>query len=113
MKLVAFLLSAVVGLLGLVFLIGSQGEVLRMVVGGVLLLTALVLVALVQLRPTVEKREVIQRIDLSGDVSLQSLRCQSCNGQLDATSVQVKAGAVFVDCPWCKASYQLEEAPKW
>ncbi|GAG08140.1 unnamed protein product, partial [marine sediment metagenome] len=34
-------------------------------------------------------------------------------GTLDSKSVSVQAGAVFVNCPYCESSYQIEEAPKW
>jgi uncharacterized Zn-finger protein len=32
---------------------------------------------------------------------------------LSKENLEVKAGAIFVECPYCGASYQIEEAPKW
>ena len=55
----------------------------------------------------------MQKIDLSGDVKLQDLTCRACGGTLGKESVIVKAGAVFVNCQYCGATYQIEEAPKW
>lgn len=60
-----------------------------------------------------EKMEVIQKIDLSGDVAAKELTCQSCGAILDDKSVSVQAGAVFISCPYCHSSYQLTEDPKW
>ena len=111
MKVVSTVLAVLIGLLGLVFLIGSQGQVHRLVVGGVLLAAAIVLAVLPQLRP--RATTVVQKIELSGDVALESLQCRSCAASLDRSAVEVRAGAVFVECPHCKTSYQLEEAPKW
>ncbi len=56
---------------------------------------------------------VVQKIDFSGDVQLQKLTCNSCGGALTAENITMLAGAPVVHCPFCGASYQLEEKPKW
>jgi hypothetical protein len=60
-----------------------------------------------------EQVEMTQKIDLSGDVNTEKLKCQNCGADLDKNSVVVKAGAVFVNCPYCGGSYQITEEPKW
>lgn len=60
-----------------------------------------------------QKIEVTQKIDLSGDINLETLKCRNCGAQLDKQSVTVAAGAVIVTCPYCNTSYQLEEKPMW
>ena len=57
--------------------------------------------------------EVKLQIDLSGDVNLDTLTCQSCGGQLSADHISMVAGAPVVSCPYCGTSYQLTEEPKW
>jgi uncharacterized Zn-finger protein len=113
MTTVAYLLSAVVGLAGLMSLLGSvQGHTVpRIVVGLVLLGAAGALFYLGKMKAP--QPTLIQKIDLTGDVSAQDLKCKSCGGKLDSSSVSVEAGAVFIKCPYCGAQYQLEEAPKW
>jgi uncharacterized Zn-finger protein len=32
---------------------------------------------------------------------------------LNKESMEVKLGAVFIDCPYCHSQYQIEEEPKW
>jgi len=113
LKLIAYPLAAVLGLLGLLFIVGSQGLWMRVVVGVVLLAAAGGLVWLALQRPKQATTTVVQKIDLSGDVHLQDLTCRSCGGSLSQKSVSVKAGAVFVHCEYCGAEYQLEEEPKW
>ncbi len=113
MKAVAFILSGLLGLLGLIFIAGSQGQVMRIVVGVVLLAAAITLVVAVRLQPKVEQRNIVQKLHLTGDVSLEQMQCRKCAGKLSDDSVKVQAGAVFVACPYCGASYQLEEAAKW
>ncbi|MDF1562190.1 MAG: hypothetical protein P1V51_04055 [Deltaproteobacteria bacterium] len=111
MKGVVYGLAGLLGLLGLVFIAGAQGLVARYVLGAVLLVAGLTLVAVMRLRPS--QTTITQKIDLSGDVAVERLVCQQCAGMLDASSVRVEAGAIFVACPYCKAAYQIEEAPKW
>lgn len=102
------------GLLGVVFVAGNQGVALRIVVGVVLLAAAVALVVAVRLRPKVEQRNVVQRIDLfSGDVRPEELTCDPCGASLGKDALEVRVGAVFVSCRYCGATYRLEEAPKW
>jgi len=113
MKLIAYPLAGVLGLLGLVFVVGAQGQWMRVVVGVVLWLAAVALIALALVRPRQMTTTVVQKIDLSGDVNLEELTCRACGGTLGKESVTVRAGAVFINCQYCGASYQLEEEPKW
>jgi hypothetical protein len=57
--------------------------------------------------------EVTYKIDLSGDVNLDSLQCQNCGGTLSSDNITMAAGAPIVSCPYCKTTYQLTEEPKW
>ena len=104
-------LSVVLALLGCLFLIGSQGITVRLVIGLVLIAAGIVLFATTRLRP--RETTVVQKIDLTGDISTQELKCKSCGATLTQKSVAVKAGAIFVSCEFCGTQYQLEEAPKW
>ncbi|MBN1810799.1 MAG: hypothetical protein JXA14_03085 [Anaerolineae bacterium] len=60
-----------------------------------------------------QKTEIVQKIDLSGDIELEKIKCQNCGGELNKDSITVREGAIFVDCPYCGASYQMVEEPKW
>ena len=113
MKIVTYLIAAVLLLFGFMFIVGSQGMIARIVVGLILFAAAGVLVYLTRVQPTKEEITHIQKIDLTGDVQLVQLQCQSCQGALSKDNLEVKAGAIFVECPYCGASYQIEEAPKW
>jgi hypothetical protein len=113
MKLVAYFLAAALALVGFIFLIGSQGAALRLIIGAVLILSAGAIVYLTRVQPQVSQTTTVQKIDLTGDVRLEEMRCRSCNSPLNKEDVEVKAGAIFVHCSYCGATYQLEEEPKW
>ena len=113
MRIVSYLLAAVVGLWGIIFLVaaGQVNTVPRLAIGVVLLGAAGFLVYLGRLKAP--QPTLIQKIDLSGDVAEEQLKCQACGGKLEPANLTVQAGASFVKCPYCGTSYQLEEAPKW
>jgi hypothetical protein len=111
MRFVSYAIAALIAFFGVMFLAGSQGSVLRIVVGAVFIFGAIVIVYLTRIQP----REItrIQKIDLSGDVNLEEIRCQSCNAPLNKDDIEIKDGAIFVQCGHCTAIYQIEEEPKW
>lgn len=113
MKIIVYLIAVILGLLGLLFVIaGGQGNTLvRMTIGLILIVAAVALVVVSRLRPTEHVHHT--KLDLTGDVSLENMTCKQCGGNLGEDSVNITAGAVFIDCEYCGAKYQLEEAPKW
>ena len=113
MKIVAYLIAVVIGVLGVIFLAGSQGQVLRLIVGGVLLVAAVAIAYLTRVQPKPTQTTTVQKIDLSGDVDIEEIRCRTCNAPLSKDEIDVKAGAIFVHCDHCGATYQFEEEPKW
>ncbi|NUM47021.1 MAG: hypothetical protein HUU38_20165 [Anaerolineales bacterium] len=115
MKIVSSITAAVLVVLGLIFIVGSQGMVARLGLGILLFLGAGVMIYLGRMQPQVTKTEVTvkQEIDLTGDVKLEQMTCNNCGATLSKNSVEVKAGAIFIHCEHCGTSYQIEEAPKW
>jgi hypothetical protein len=103
--------SILLGLLGALFIIGYQHQLGRLLIGLLLIGGGIVLYATTRLRP--KETTVVQKIDLSGDVAAQELKCKNCGSTLTNKSVTVRAGAIFISCEFCGTQYQLEEAPKW
>jgi Zn finger protein HypA/HybF involved in hydrogenase expression len=74
---------------------------------------ALIFMRIRRLRAAEQAQEVIQKIDLSGDIQLETLKCQKCGGELQKDSISVREGAIFISCPYCGSEYQMVEEPKW
>jgi hypothetical protein len=113
MKYLSYIIAAILAFFGFVFIVGSQGVLLRIVVGVILLGAAVAFVYMTRVKPQPSQTTVVQKVEVSGDVNLEQIKCQNCGGVLDKDSIEVKAGAIFVNCPYCGASYQFEEEPKW
>lgn len=58
-------------------------------------------------------QQVVMKIDLPGDTKISQMKCQSCGGAITSDDVKMMAGAPVVTCPYCQATYQLTEEPKW
>lgn len=98
----------------------NSGE--RLKIGVILILVGLIFIGITigiaiyiyrKLHPKEEKIEITQKVDLSGDVKLETLKCEKCGAQLDKNSITMKEGAIIVSCPYCGSVYEIEEAPKW
>ena len=58
-------------------------------------------------------QQVVMKIDLPGETKISQMKCQSCGGAITASDIKIMAGAPVVTCPYCQATYQLSEEPKW
>jgi hypothetical protein len=87
----------------------------RLITGGLSVLIGLGIIVAIRLREPKPKQEVVvrQQIDIGGDVEMEALKCQSCGAQLDKSAISLAEGAVVVSCPYCSATYQIVEEPKW
>ena len=117
-RIIAYIAAAIFVLFGAAFLYGAfspDGSPSWILVGLGSLGAGFVLIWLAGRRGAApgQAGEIVQRIELSGDVSLESFKCRNCGGKLSADNVKMVAGAPVVSCPYCGTSYQLEEAPKW
>lgn len=107
-RIILIVLGLVILFFGLIFLIGGRP------VTGVLMLGISIFMIVYGLRKPKTRDVVIRReLELSGDVDLESMKCNQCGGSLSSENLSVRAGAVFVACPYCSSEYQIEEAPKW
>jgi Ca2+/Na+ antiporter len=116
-KIIASIGAAILLLLGVLFIMAtfsSTGQLGWLIVGIVLVLIAFGLIWFVTRKPKAEAPvNVTYKVDLSGDVSLETMKCKTCGGSLSSDNVKMVAGAPVVTCPYCGSTYQLAEEPKW
>jgi len=116
-KIIANIAAGVLILFGVLFVLATfspDGTLGWLLVGIVLLAAGMLIIWLTGRKAKqAQQVEIIQKIELSGDVNLETLVCQSCGGALSSDNIKMLAGAPVVDCPYCGSSYQLAEEPKW
>ena len=117
MRVVGNVFSIILYLFGILFILSSSkvtNSGPRFLIGIVLLVVASIILYLSNRKPKAkEKMEIIQKIDISGDVNMEKITCKNCGAPLSPKDISVKAGAIFVTCPYCHSTYQIEEEPKW
>jgi len=116
-RIIAYVAAAILIFFGVLFVWGAfspEAPPGTLVIGLISVGIGFVLIWLAGRRPAAAgSQEIIQRIELSGDVSLEKMTCRNCGGALSSDNVKILAGAAVVNCPFCGTSYHLEEAPKW
>ena len=119
-KIVGYILAAIVLFFGVLWLLSAfSADTLnpggRLLVGGIMVVVGIGIIVAIRLREPKPKQEVVvkQQIDVGGDVDMEALKCQSCGAQLDKSAISLAQGAVVVTCPYCSATYQIVEEPKW
>ena len=121
-SLIAYILAVIMILFGVLFLWASFGEqfnsgwfVTGLITTGIGfgMIIAGYLIGRRKPAPEATPEGVTLKIDLPGNVNLDSLKCKSCGGVLSSDNIKMVAGAPVVTCPYCGTTYQLTEEPKW
>jgi hypothetical protein len=116
---ISVIISSILIFFGVLFLWGAfspDGSPAWIVIGLISIGIAVVIIWLGTRRKAGEANEtqnVTLKLDLPGNVSLDTMKCKSCGGNLTAENVKMVAGALQVTCPFCHTQYQLTEEPKW
>ncbi|HKZ55656.1 MAG TPA: hypothetical protein VJ123_09270 [Anaerolineales bacterium] len=115
-RIIAYLAAAILIFFGVLFLWGAfspQGSPGWIIIGAISVGAGMALIWLSGRKRKAEAQQLVQKIELSGDVNLEKLTCRNCGGALSSENVRMLAGAPVVECPFCGTSYQLTEEPKW
>jgi hypothetical protein len=120
MKIVGYISSAILIFFGVLFILGAGGEGGGgwgwVTIGLILVGIAFAIIWFLNRKKPqsgAKGQNVSVNIDLPGEVSLETLVCQSCGGTLTSKNIELASGAPVVVCPYCGTSYQLSEEPKW
>jgi membrane protease YdiL (CAAX protease family) len=101
------------GFLNILGAFGPGGGGLGWVLIGVILMAVGAVPVYFAIRKPAGETNVTLKIDLPGNVNLDTLKCKSCGGALTPKDIKMVAGAPVVTCPYCNTTYQLTEEPKW
>jgi hypothetical protein len=118
-KIISYIVSAILIFFGVLFIWGAfspDGSMGWIPVGIISVSIGLVLIWFAGRSKSAsasDNKNVTYKVDLSGDVNLETFKCKSCGGALSTENVKMVAGAPVVSCPYCNSTYQLTEEPKW
>ena len=118
-KIISYIGAAILILFGVLFIWGafspegSSGWILIGLISVAIGFGLIWIAGLSKPAPVSNSEQVTLKIDLPGDVNLNTLKCKSCGGALSPDNISMVAGAPVVTCPYCATTYQLTEEPKW
>ncbi|MCD4673301.1 MAG: hypothetical protein K8R77_11615 [Anaerolineaceae bacterium] len=119
-KIIAYVAAGILILFGVLFIIGAGGETGGgwgwVLTGIILVIIAFGIILFAARRAAKEASNdtnVTLNIDLPGEVSMNTIKCKSCGGELHSGDIKMVAGAPVVTCPYCHTTYQITEEPKW
>lgn len=115
-RIIAYIAAAILIFFGVLFIYATfspTGQTSWLIIGVISVGIGFGLIWLAGRQAKLEAAELVQRIELSGDIDLETLTCRNCGGSLSPDNVKMMAGAPVVSCPYCNTSYQLTEEPKW
>lgn len=116
-KVIAYIAAAILIFFGVLFIwatFNPAGKIGWLVVGAISVAIGFGLIYLASRRPAAAgKQDVTVKIDLPGNVNMDTIKCKSCGGVITSENIQLVAGAPVVTCPYCHTTYQLTEEPKW
>jgi hypothetical protein len=119
-RIIGYIFSGILIIFGVLFILATfspTGQIGWLVVGIILVMIAFGVILLVtRSKPSSSETgngNFALNIDLPGDVNLDSMKCQSCGGDITMENIKMVAGAPVVSCPYCNTTYQLTEEPKW
>ena len=116
-KIIAYIGAAILIIFGVLFILAAFGQVFNpgyFLVGLILLAIGFILIWFAsRQKPAAQADNVTVKIDLPGNVKLDSLKCRNCGGTLSSENIKLVEGAPWVTCPYCGSVYQLTEEPKW
>jgi DNA-directed RNA polymerase subunit RPC12/RpoP len=119
LKIVGYIIAAILIFFGVLFIWGAfspEGSPSWIIIGIITAGIGLAIIVFIRLRepkPAQPPQEIVQKIDLSGDMEMEKLKCKECGAELEKESITVEAGAILIDCPYCGSTYQMVEEPKW
>jgi hypothetical protein len=119
-KVIGYIIAAILIFFGILFIwatFSPQGQIGWLLVGAISVGIGFGIIWFTSRRKTAtggaDGNHVTLKIDLPGDVNLDSMKCKSCGGSLTMDNIKMVAGAPVVSCPYCNSTYQLTEEPKW
>jgi DNA-directed RNA polymerase subunit RPC12/RpoP len=109
-KILVYLLSAVLVFFGLIFMISVNLGAIYFFEGLIFIVVAGVLLFSIRERKPVEIR---QTVTVTGPVKAVQVRCPNCGANVDPMKAQVIDGKPYVTCDHCGNRFELSEEPTW
>jgi len=109
-KWVLYLSSTCLIILGILFIMASYANSLRLIEGTIFIGIAVLLLYFSREKKTME---IKQTVTVTGPIKVKEIRCPHCSALLDPEKTKVIDGRPFVNCEYCGNTFEITEEPTW
>lgn len=114
MKIITFILAGICLFFGVLFIWGAFDNPFdggSLIIGIITLAVGIIFLS-VALKNN-KKAENVYKIDLPGEMKVNTQNCRQCGAPLNANDFKMVNGTPTVTCHYCGSVYEVTEEPKW
>jgi DNA-directed RNA polymerase subunit RPC12/RpoP len=106
--------AAVVFFFAVIFALAAsvQATLTRLVTSGFLFVIGIAIIIGIYYT-TRKPKTVIQRLEVSGQMTAASIKCPNCSASVDTNRIKIVSGVPYATCPYCGTTFEVTEEPKW
>lgn len=97
---------------GIVFALASAYAPMRLAVSAILFIAGFGVIATLYIF-TKKPSEIIQRVELSGEMKAVSIKCPNCGASIPPDKIKIVDGVPYAICSYCGHTVEVAEDPKW
>jgi len=105
---ILYLVALVLGGLGVLYLMAAYYEPIRLMVGSVFMIVALLIVFFARER---KPPRITQEVQVLGSLQVKEVKCPNCGAILDANRMQIRDGVPMITCQYCGKTFGVTEKP--
>lgn len=98
--------------LGIVFAIASVEDPMRLATATILFIAGFGVITALYL-VTKKPSQIVQRVELSGEMKTVSIKCPNCGASIPPNSIKIVDGVPYATCGYCENTVEVAEEPKW
>lgn len=97
---------------GVVFALASVYAPMRLAVAAILFIAGFGVIAALYI-VTKKPSEIIQRVELSGEMKAVPIKCPNCGASIQPDKIRIVEGVPYATCGYCGNTVEVAEEPKW
>jgi len=109
-EIISYMIIAILLFFAIIFALASAYEPLRLITSAFLFIAAFALLVYIR---TQKPTQIIQKLDIPGQIKAQPITCPNCSASLDINQAKIIDGVPSITCTYCGHTFEITEEPKW
>ncbi len=109
---VGSIVVAILFFFGVIFALASAYAPMRLAIATFLFIAGFGVIAVLYL-VTKKPSQIVQRLELSGQMKTVSILCPECGASIPPSKIKIVDGVPYATCDYCGNSVEVAEEPKW